>query len=56
MKARQHLSHSKLIEEVLSHTTGRFQAQIPLIKQCVETLIEKEYLARTNDGDYEYKA
>jgi len=56
MKSRQRLPHSELIQEVIAQTHSRFQPQISLIKQCIETLIEKEYMGRTGEGDYEYRA
>ena len=46
MKSRKRLDHNTLIEEVLKQTSGIFKPTAVMIKERVETLIEKEYLAR----------
>lgn len=56
MKARKVESHSKLIESVIKQTT-MFQAQPPMIKKRIESLIERDYIERdkTDKAKYIYK-
>jgi hypothetical protein len=56
MKTRQRIKHSDLIQEVVAMSQSRFQPQVSFTKQCVETLIEKEYIGRCGEGEYEYRA
>jgi len=46
MKTRKTLSHVGLIQEVIEQARARFTPSVPMIKKCVEQLIEKEYLMR----------
>jgi cullin 3 len=48
MKTRKRLDHNELITEVLKIVSEIFQPSAILIKQRIESLIEKEYLARDN--------
>ncbi|CAG0891452.1 unnamed protein product [Cyprideis torosa] len=54
MKARRMLHHNELVQEVLSQCRGRFTASMPLIKKCIETLIEKDFIQRENNSSDQY--
>ncbi len=57
MKARRTLTHTNLITEVIEQSRHRFNPSIPMIKKCIEQLIDKEYLARVDGADkYNYLA
>ena len=55
---RRTLKHSVLINEVLAQLT-RFQPKVAMIKKCIDTLIDKDFIKR-KDGEnfdtYEYIA
>jgi len=46
MKARKTLTHALLVNETIEQAKTRFTPSIPMIKKCIEHLIEKEYLQR----------
>lgn len=54
MKSRKTLTHVNLIQEVIDQARTRFTPSVPMIKKCVEQLIEKEYLARVEGETDKY--
>ncbi|KAL0279377.1 UNVERIFIED_CONTAM: hypothetical protein PYX00_000956 [Menopon gallinae] len=54
MKSRKLLKHNRLIQEVLAQSGTSFQLSIAMIKQCIEALIDKQYIERTPNSQDEY--
>ncbi|KAI8070796.1 cullin 4A [Gongronella butleri] len=52
MKARQQLTHATLLGEVLKQI--KFPLTTPDVKKRIEVLIDKEFIARLEDGSYRY--
>jgi len=50
MKARKTLDHNNLIAEVVKQLSARFAVEPTFIKKRIESLIEREYLARDKDN------
>jgi hypothetical protein len=46
LKARKCVTHTQLIQETIEQTKDRFTPQIPVIKRCIEVLIERHYIER----------
>lgn len=53
MKSRKVLRHNTLIQEVLSQSKA-FAPAISMIKKCIESLIDKQYIERTPNSSDEY--
>jgi len=54
MKARQTIAHNLLIVEVVGQLSRRFQPDQLMIKSCIESLIDKEYMSRRPDDQRTY--
>ena len=54
MKARKTMWHHDLVAEVVRQLTGRFAPEPAFIKKRIETLLEREYLARDKDEARKY--
>ncbi|CAD5216200.1 unnamed protein product [Bursaphelenchus okinawaensis] len=55
MKTRKAMKHQDLVDWVVTSIADRFVPDRPFLKQCIEGLIEKHYLQRTDNVDeYEY--
>ncbi|XP_026676911.1 cullin-2-like [Diaphorina citri] len=53
MKSRKQIRHNALIQEVLSQSKS-FAPSISMIKKCIESLIDKNYVERTANSTDEY--
>ncbi|XP_036378433.1 cullin-2 isoform X2 [Megalops cyprinoides] len=54
MKARKVLRHNALIQEVINQSKARFSPSISMIKKCIEVLIDKQYIERSQSSADEY--
>lgn len=56
MKMRKQFKHQSLISEVISLLAVRFNPNVKMIRKCIDILIEKEYIRRseTERDLYEY--
>ena len=53
MKTRKEMNHNDLISEVFKHIT-LFKPEVKLIKKCIESLLEKEYIERSYNKQNTY--
>lgn len=56
MKSRKVLRHNALIQEILSQSKVSFAPSITMIKKCIESLIDKQYIERASGDEYSYVA
>lgn len=57
MKANRKLPHTTLVNECIAQSHQWFNAKVSLIKKAIDSLIQKEYLQRCDDGEsYKYLA
>jgi cullin 3 len=54
MKARKSMQHAQLISEVTKQLSSRFRPNPVVIKKRVESLIEREYLERSESDRKSY--
>jgi len=54
MKARKIIKHNNLVQEVIEQSKNRFTPNVPMIKKCIEALMEKQYVERTPNTQDEY--
>ncbi|KAL3309966.1 Cullin-1, partial [Cichlidogyrus casuarinus] len=56
LKARKTIKHQQLVTEVISQMSSKFKPSIALIKQSITLLIDKSYIARSENEreTYEY--
>ena len=54
MKSRKSVTHSGIVEEVIKSTKQRFNPSISSIKKCIEGLIEKGYMKRSDTDKNSY--
>ncbi|XP_017775515.1 PREDICTED: cullin-2 [Nicrophorus vespilloides] len=54
MKSRKVLKHNALIQEVCAQSKVSFAPSIPMIKKCIEALIDRHYMERTQHSSEEY--
>nr|CAI6423601.1 AAC_HP1_G0008410.mRNA.1.CDS.1 [Saccharomyces cerevisiae] len=57
MKAKRNLPHTALVNECIAQSHQRFNAKVSMVKRAIDSLIQKGYLQRGDDGEsYAYLA
>ena len=52
MKGRQQLDHSELVAELNAQLRHRFIPTMDMVKKCIEGLISKDYISRSDENRY----
>ncbi|KAF9187316.1 hypothetical protein BGZ51_001406 [Haplosporangium sp. Z 767] len=50
MKSRRVMSHMQLVQEVIEQCKTRFTPNVPMIKKCIEQLLDKQYIERAENS------
>ncbi|KAF9977996.1 hypothetical protein BGZ73_004121 [Actinomortierella ambigua] len=50
MKSRRAMMHNQLVQEVIELCKARFTPNVPMIKKCIEQLLDKQYIERAEDN------
>lgn len=57
MKAKRRLPHTMLVNECIAQTHQRFTPRVSMVKRAIDSMIQKGYLQRCDDGEsYAYLA
>lgn len=54
MKSKKELTHVELVGEMIGLCREQFTPNVPLIKNCIEQLIDKNYIERKGTDTYLY--
>ncbi|KAG0243480.1 hypothetical protein BGW41_002020 [Actinomortierella wolfii] len=54
MKSRRTMMHNQLVQEVIDLCKARFTPSVPMIKKCIEQLLDKQYIERAEDNNDRY--
>ncbi|ELP86266.1 cullin-2, putative [Entamoeba invadens IP1] len=54
MKRNRRMVHNELMQAVVTSLSSRFRPPVPLVKRTIESLIEREYMARSDVKKDEY--
>ncbi len=49
-RQRKELTHTKLIDEVITQLGGKFRPDLSMVKKRIEDLIAREYLERIEEA------
>ncbi len=55
MKTRKDMDHMPLVDEVITQLNNKFKPDIKMIKACIESLIDREYMKRVQDSRNKYQ-
>lgn len=52
MKSKKRMAQADLVQEINLQATSRCTPSVALIKKCLETLVDKQYLERVEASDF----